>query len=127
MKLKTVTKPWGYEQHFPDVTTIHNKTISYRAKTLVVYPGHSLSLQYHQHREEHWKILDGSAIIQINNDRYTGYKNTEWFIGKNVKHRIITSNNEHVVIREESFGDVWNEYDIIRIEDQYGREDKNGS
>jgi len=123
MKLKVVVKPWGYEQHYPDMTKTQDKTISLRVKLLVVYPGQSLSLQYHQHREEHWKVVDGSATIQIGDDKYIGYKDTEWIIARKIQHRIITKANEHIVIREESFGDVWNDNDIVRLEDQYGRED----
>lgn len=117
----TVLKPWGYEQHYPDQTNTKNRTISYRQKTLVVYPKEALSLQYHMFRDEVWKVISGSGIITIDKQEYLAYPGTKWHIGKKVIHRLIASKTEHIVVEEESFGDVWNEEDIIRLEDKYNR------
>ena len=118
MKLTIVKKPWGYEQHYPDVSRSAFRSV-HRAKMLVVYPGAALSFQYHKHREEHWTVLSGSGLIWLNQDIYNIYPKTEWFIPKNMHHRVIAQ--EYLVIREESFGDVWNDEDIVRLKDNYER------
>jgi len=37
----------------------------YTVKRISVLPGHRLSLQYHQHRSEHWTIVEGLAEVEI--------------------------------------------------------------
>jgi mannose-6-phosphate isomerase-like protein (cupin superfamily) len=121
MQPKTILKPWGYEQHFPDQTNTKDKTISYRQKTLVVYPKEAISLQYHFNRDEIWKVLFGRGIIIIDKQEYLAYPGTKWHVGRKQLHRLIASKEEAIVVEEESFGDVWNENDIVRIEDKYRR------
>jgi mannose-1-phosphate guanylyltransferase/mannose-6-phosphate isomerase len=53
-----VFRPWGSYQ-----TT--DKGERFQTKRLVVKPGASLSLQKHQHRSEHWAVVNGTAEVTI--------------------------------------------------------------
>jgi mannose-6-phosphate isomerase len=53
-----VDKPWGaFEQY------THNVLSS--IKLITVYPGGTLSLQFHHRRDELWVILDPGALIEL--------------------------------------------------------------
>ena len=50
--MRTVVKPWGYEE-------IWAETFNYVGKILVIKPGHRLSRQYHNLKEETFRVLSG--------------------------------------------------------------------
>ena len=54
-----VKKPWGTYEVLLDEPT-------YKVKRIVVHPYERFSLQYHKHREEHWVIVEGDGIVQVN-------------------------------------------------------------
>ena len=41
----------------------------WQIKKLVVNPGASLSLQMHNHRSEHWVVVEGRANIELDNKK----------------------------------------------------------
>lgn len=53
-----VEKPWGYE-------LIWALTDRYVGKVLHVEPGHALSLQYHERKDETIHVLRGEIILRI--------------------------------------------------------------
>ena len=53
-----VEKPWGYE-------LIWAKTDRYVGKILHIEPGHVLSLQYHNKKDESIYVLRGEIILRI--------------------------------------------------------------
>ena len=55
---RRVEKPWGYE-------LIWAVTDIYVGKVLFVKAGQSLSLQYHEQKDESWLIQSGRARIQL--------------------------------------------------------------
>lgn len=88
-------------------------------KTITVSPGQALSLQFHHKREEFWKIISGGGKVVIGEDAFDAAPGKEFFVPKGVKHRIIAG-EEAVVFLEISFGE-FDEDDIVRLEDNYGR------
>lgn len=89
-------------------------------KLLTVNPNSRLSLQTHEHRAEVWyPLTDGlQAIIgarQIDLKALTRYR-----IGEGVEHRLINPTNKPLQVIELMYG-VYDEADIFRIEDDYGR------
>lgn len=84
-----------------------------------VKPNSSSSLQYHNHRSEFWKILSGNPLVTIGKITVTARPGDEFFIKKLERHRIATK-NEAVQFLEICHGD-FDEDDIIRLEDKYGR------
>ncbi|MBU2109764.1 phosphomannose isomerase type II C-terminal cupin domain [Patescibacteria group bacterium] len=112
MKSTTHTHPWGSSI---ELTKNQPSTV----KILVVNPGEEFSLQYHKNREEFWHVLSGTPTIIIGNEEFTAREGDEFIVKKNDKHRISAKDTE-VRILEISLGG-FNEDDIVRIEDKYGR------
>ena len=110
-----VYRPWGYFMN------LHNNE-GYKVKKLVVNPGSKLSLQKHRHRSEHWVVSRGVARV-VNGEETVELKEKEnIFIPKSNVHRIENIGKEELHIIEVQFGEILDEDDIIRLEDDYGRE-----
>jgi mannose-6-phosphate isomerase-like protein (cupin superfamily) len=112
MASKTVTRPWGTFTQFT-----HNEPST--VKIITVNPGGELSLQYHNERSEFWRVLQGKPIITIDDSVKEGKIGDEFTVPVKAKHRI-KAQDEEVVILEISSGN-FDEDDIIRLEDKYGR------
>jgi len=105
-------RPWGSFEQFT-----HNELST--VKILNVGPDQELSLQYHNHRDEFWRVVSGMAKIVIGEETHNAKAGNEFFIPKKTKHRIMTENSP-VQILEISFG-RFDENDIVRLEDRYKR------
>jgi mannose-6-phosphate isomerase-like protein (cupin superfamily) len=104
-------RPWGSFIQFTKNTPSTVKIIS-------VYAGESLSLQYHHHRSEFWKVLSGSGKVTIGESILLAEKGNEFFIPKGILHRISAITDLEIL--EIALGD-FDEADIIRTEDRYNR------
>lgn len=106
-------KPWGkFEQY------THNTLSS--VKVITVEPGGSLSLQYHHWRDELWVVLDAGAQIELGDTVIRPQVGEKVFIPRTTVHRLSTAGDRLVRILEVSFG-KFDENDIVRLEDVYGR------
>ena len=117
MKLKDskIKRPWGYfEVLFENAST--------KIKLISIKPGARLSLQSHLHRNEHWVVLKGCAKIIRNENVYLSHQNDYTYIKQGDKHRIINNGPEHFELIEVQTGTYFGEDDILRYEDDYGRE-----
>ncbi len=111
-----VEKPWGYYE------VVDNKPYCV-IKELVVYPKQRLSLQSHQHRNEHWFILQGEGYMTIDNIGFDISVHDNIDIPRNIKHRIRNiSEDTNLIISEIQTGEFFSESDIVRYEDDYSRE-----
>ncbi len=54
--MKKIEKPWGYEE-------IWAQTSDYVGKKMLINPGHRMSLQYHEEKEETVLVLEGTLRI----------------------------------------------------------------
>ena len=91
-------------------------------KKITVNPNAILSLQMHNFRAEHWIIAKGEAMIILNEDTLYRKKDDAIYIPIKSKHRIKnTSSTEELIFIEVQTGDNLDEDDIIRFEDNYGR------
>jgi mannose-1-phosphate guanylyltransferase / mannose-6-phosphate isomerase len=112
---RQVFRPWGsYDSIDSDD--------GFQAKRLIVNPGAVLSLQSHKHRAEHWVVVRGVATITLNDDEFELGVNESTFIPVGAVHRIANKGDEPVHIIEVQCGDYLGEDDIVRYEDNYGRE-----
>lgn len=108
-------RPWGYYK-----TTVLNDY--FQAKIISVKPGGQLSLQSHNHREEHWIVVHGTGTVQLDRSIKPVSCGSTIFIPLGCKHRLInTDEKESLIITEVQIGDYFGEDDIIRYEDVYGR------
>ncbi len=105
-------RPWGKFQQFSNEN-------SPMVKIITILPGHSTSLQTHQNRDEYWHIISGDGNLIINTEEIAAQPDGNYFIPRTVRHRI-SGGKMPLVLLEISTG-VFDENDIIRIEDNYGR------
>ena len=77
------------------------------------------SLQYHAHRWEFWRILKGTAEVELDHKTSLMAEGENVIIPCGCKHRV-KAVNDACVILEISYG-KFDENDIIRIEDDYCR------
>ena len=112
MKRILVKKPWGNFKQF----TLNEKST---VKILTIKPKQILSLQKHKKRKEFWYFLDNEAIVTSGNRKIKVKKNDTIIIKKGQKHRI-QALSKIVSVLEISFGE-FDEKDIIRFDDIYGR------
>jgi mannose-6-phosphate isomerase-like protein (cupin superfamily) len=108
----TTNRPWG---SFTRFTNNEESTV----KLLYVNKDEKLSLQYHNKREEFWKVIEGNPEITVGDKVVLAQKGDEFFIEKKVNHRISAPEN-NVIILEISKGE-FDEEDIVRLDDKYNR------
>ena len=109
-----VKKPWGTYEVLLDEPT-------YKVKRIVVHPYERFSLQYHNHREEHWVVVEGDGVVQVNKKEYPAFVRSHWVILPTELHRATAGANGLIFIETQT-GDC-REDDIVRLEDDYGRLD----
>jgi mannose-6-phosphate isomerase-like protein (cupin superfamily) len=85
---------------------------------IYVKPEIGISIQIHQYRDEHWKILEGNPII-INAKRvhYFVEKGTEFSNAKMTYHSVlnVNKNPEQFVVIKEKWSGKFDEEDITRV------------
>lgn len=107
-------RPWGYYEVILKETCV-------QVKKLIVYPRKRLSLQYHEHRSEHWVVSNGHGQAQVGYEIVDIKKNDHIYVKIGELHRIHNTSNNNLEIIETQIGDYLEEDDIVRIEDDYGR------
>ena len=115
---RQVFRPWG------SYDSLESKD-GFQVKRLIVKPGAVLSLQKHAHRAEHWIVVRGRARVTKNDDVFDLGVNESTYIAIGDVHRIANPFDEPVHIIEVQCGDYLGEDDIVRLEDNYGREGTN--
>jgi len=109
-----VHRPWG-SYH----TLSEGK--NFKVKKIIVNPQQCLSLQRHQHRSEHWVVINGMATV-VNGDKTFKLKmNESTFIPSKTKHRLSNEEQQPLELIEVQVGDYLGEDDIERFSDSYGR------
>lgn len=111
-------KPWGHEIIFAVVDG------KYVGKIIHVTAGHSLSLQYHLHKEETISVLSGAALIEYG--PATGALSSQHFGPGDTIHLPPGAVHRITAITDLTFAEAstaepgWRE-DVVRLEDKYGR------
>jgi mannose-6-phosphate isomerase len=114
MKIYSEDRPWGRFEKF------HENKMS-TVKLIYITPNHRLSLQYHTHRNEFWRIISGTAEVEIDGQIFNVKEGDDISIGSKSQHRIKALSNGCTVL-EISYGH-FDESDIVRIEDDFNRID----
>jgi mannose-1-phosphate guanylyltransferase/mannose-6-phosphate isomerase len=113
---RTVYRPWG------SYTSLEVGA-SYQVKRINVNPGARLSLQSHKHRAENWVVVEGEALVTVNDQQIVVRKGESAYIPKGARHRMENRGSVPMVLIEVQNGDYLGEDDIERYEDDYGRTD----
>lgn len=108
-------RPWGKYFVLEDNT-------DYKLKRVEVLPGHRLSYQYHNYRQEFWTIVKGEAVILLDGKEIIVKYGESIFIPLGAKHRIENRTNEMLIFIEVQTGTYFGEDDIIRLQDDYQRD-----
>ncbi|MCR8538783.1 MAG: mannose-1-phosphate guanylyltransferase/mannose-6-phosphate isomerase [Prochlorococcus marinus CUG1439] len=111
---KIVFRPWGYYLSI-------EKDSTWQIKKIEVNPGASLSLQMHKYRSEHWIVVKGKAMVEVDKKEYFLSKNESTYIPLGSKHRLSNPGITPLILLEVQSGDYLGEDDIVRFADNYGR------
>ncbi|HEX2555444.1 MAG TPA: phosphomannose isomerase type II C-terminal cupin domain [Microvirga sp.] len=108
------TRPWGTWE-------VLATGASYAIKRIVVMPGQRLSLQYHEHRAEHWMVVQGHAEAEVNGVVHALHEGEHIYVPLGAHHRIRNVGDIPVVLLEVQVGAYLDEHDIVRLQDDYAR------
>lgn len=107
-------RPWGYYVVLSDEP-------DHKVKRIVLYPEKRLSLQRHQYRAEHWVIVNGDALVTLDDKHFQLSKGMSIDIPVGAAHRIENTGGEELAFIEIQQGTYFGEDDIERLEDDFGR------
>ena len=110
------TRPWGSWR-----VIASEESCGYALKHIVVEPGKRLSLQYHHHRSEHWIVVAGSGFATLGADDIRIERGSHVYVPKKTQHRLSNTGEVPLVLVELQYGDILDENDIVRIEDDFDR------
>ena len=109
-------RPWGS-------FTILDEGDNYKVKRIEVLPGKRLSYQRHSRRAEHWFVVNGIAKVTLNGVQLLVNKGEALDIAREDAHRVENPDlSELLVFIETQTGDYFGEDDIVRLDDDFGRE-----
>lgn len=108
-------RPWG------GYTILEETDAPICVKVLTIKPKARLSMQTHEKRAERWFILDAGIVVNIDDEVTVTKPGDVVYVGIGQKHRITNVSNRLARIVELMYGE-YDEDDITRIEDDYGRQ-----
>ena len=112
---RKVEKPWGWELVWAEAE-------DYVGKMLFVRGGESLSLQYHEIKDESWLVQEGRARLELGE---VGSELDVFEIGPGDAYRFRPRTVHRVTALEDTtVVEVSTNHltDVVRLEDEYGRE-----
>tara|TARA_A100001015_G_scaffold290246_1_gene363025 strand:+ start:2638 stop:4065 length:1428 start_codon:yes stop_codon:yes gene_type:complete len=107
-------RPWGW---FESLIL----TSRFQVKRIHVLPGSALSLQSHNHRSEHWIVVEGTAKVTVDKSVTLLTEGQSVYIPLRAVHRLENPGKVPMVLIEVQTGVYLGEDDIIRYEDIYER------
>ena len=118
---KVVYRPWG---SYESICASER----FQVKQIIVNPGQKLSLQMHHHRAEHWIVVSGTAEVTCEDkvadeDKvFTLREDESTYIPLGHRHRLANPGKMLLKLIEVQSGSYLGEDDIIRFDDDYGRD-----
>ena len=108
-------RPWG-------AWFVLEEGPGYKVKRIEVRPGQRLSYQTHEQRAEHWVIVQGTATCTLDGETFEVKTGGSCDVPIGTPHRIANLHGDDLVVIEVQRGDYTGEDDIVRIDDDYGRD-----
>lgn len=90
-------------------------------KRIEVVPSGRLSLQFHHHRCEDWFVVSGVATVELEEICNLMKAGERIHIPLGARHRVSNSGQTMLTFIEVQYGEILDENDIVRLEDDYGR------
>lgn len=112
---RRVYRPWG---SYESLVTSER----FQVKRIIVSPGQKLSLQMHHHRAEHWIVVQGTAEVTCDDKVFMLGEDESTYIPLGTRHRLANPGRIPLELIEVQSGTYLGEDDIVRFDDQYGRE-----
>lgn len=112
--LITEKRPWG------TFTTLLEES-GFKVKKITVLPQARLSLQSHEHRCEHWVIVQGCALVTLAGEEKKLSQDQYIYIPQKAQHRIQNVGADLLILIEVQLGNYLGEDDIKRFQDDYHR------
>lgn len=113
--IERTERPWGWYETISEVP-------GNKIKRIGVHPGQQLSLQKHHQRAEHWVVTTGTARVTLDDRQFDLQPGEYCDIAIGQVHRLANLTNGPVEIVEVQFGSYLGEDDIVRLQDDYGRD-----
>jgi mannose-1-phosphate guanylyltransferase/mannose-1-phosphate guanylyltransferase/mannose-6-phosphate isomerase len=107
-------RPWGWFESLA-------KGERFQVKRICVKPGAALSLQSHNHRSEHWIVVEGTAKVTIDENVEIITEGQSVYVPLGAIHRMENPGKLPMLLIEVQIGSYLGEDDIIRYEDIYSR------
>ncbi len=108
-------RPWGSYY-------VLDEGSDFKVKRIEVLPKKRLSYQKHARRAEHWFVIRGTAKVTLNGVEKLVNAGESIDIEIGMAHRVENPHDsEQLVFIETQTGDYFGEDDIVRIEDDFGR------
>ena len=107
-------RPWGSY-------TVLEDAPDHKVKRIEVLPGKRLSYQKHERRAEHWFVVHGSALVTLDGTEVPVSAGSAIDIPLGAAHRIANVGEGPLMFIEVQHGTYFGEDDIIRLEDDFGR------
>ena len=108
-------RPWG-------AWYVLDEGRGYKVKRIEVHPGARLSYQTHARRAEHWTVVAGTATCVVDGETHEVGVGGSIDVPLGAPHRIANLGGAELVLIEVQNGDYLGEDDIVRLEDDYGRD-----
>lgn len=106
--LESATRPWG-------IWRVLDVDQGYKVKRLEILPDQAISLQYHNHRSEHWTIVQGEGKVIVDGNIFKVVKGESFFVPKQSLHKITNTHlHETLIAIEVQMGEICSEDDIVR-------------
>lgn len=112
---RKVHRPWGYYESV-------EQGPGFQVKRIVVMPDAALSLQLHYHRSEHWIVVNGTARVTRGDKTFLLSENQSTYVPLGIKHRLENVGLVPLEMIEVQCGNYLGEDDIVRFDDDYGRD-----
>ena len=102
-------RPWGWAEDL----VVSDR---FRVRRIVVDPGGQLTLQSHEHRSEHWIVVQGTAKVTLGSDVQMIGENQSVYVPRGVLHRLENGGEGPMILIEVQTGTSFGGDDITRIQ-----------
>ncbi len=100
-------RPWGWTERI-------NAGDRFKAHSLMIKPGASLSMQRHLHRAEHWIVVNGTLEVVIDGTEQLLSENQSIYVPLGAKHQLRNTGRVPARLIEIQTGSYIEEDDILR-------------
>lgn len=114
MSLEKTVRPWGMYEKFYQENGVWVKRVEVKSNC-------RLSLQKHQHRSEKWVFVHGHGLAIVDDKEIPVSPGSVVDIPLGAVHRIGNTGHEPLVFIEVATGEILTEEDIIRLQDDFNR------